>query len=114
MATTPSKKSVRKLKKSAEETAERAEKLAARARTGAALASGAPGERLHLAGVEGAAPATGHPAAAELAAAHVRVHRLGLHTEQLGGLLGAQPAFRSGGGGLLIVHGGHRIDSREY
>lgn len=83
--------------------------LAAGSGAARALPLVAPGQRLDLPGVEGAAPAAGNPAAAELTAAHIRVDGLRLHAEQLGGLLGAQSPVRVAGDGFLIAHGGHRI-----
>ena len=91
----------------------RTDELAAGARTPAALPPVAPGERLHLLGVEGAAPAAGHAPAAELAAAHVRVHGLGLHARAARRLPWCSAVARSGRGGFLIAHGHHRIHKRR-
>ena len=49
-------------------------------------------------------PAAGNASAAELAAAHVGVDGLGLHAQQLGRFLGAEPAFGRAGEGVLIAH----------
>ncbi len=73
-------------------------------RTPAAVPPVSPGERLHLLGVEGAAPSARHATAGELSAAHVGVDGLGLHTQEFGGLLRAQPLSGGAWEGFLIAH----------
>jgi hypothetical protein len=80
---------------------------------GGGPAAGAPGQRVDLRGVERAAASARGAAAAQLAPADIRVHRLGLHAEALGRLPGAEPPWRgrlrTAAGRCLILHAAHHI-----